>query len=253
MMESRLPGFFSGLSGLQLNIPKYKFPPPFENASRLEYYSSLFNSIEINSSFYKMPRKAILLKWSSSVPDHFKFTIKLWKEITHHKNLEFDRNDVLTFMDGINVIQQKGCLLIQLPPGCGSQNILQLHELLGCIMENNSSWKLAVEFRNKTWYNQSTYELLQSFQTCMVVHDMPRAATPLFEDKLQFKYLRFHGPTGNYGGSYPISFLGEYAVYIRQWITDGREVYVYFNNTRGDAFNNLIILNREVINDEGTG
>ena len=74
--------FYSGLSGLQLNIPQYLYPPPFENASRLTYYASLFNSIEINSSFYKIPKAATVAKWAACVPENFKFTFKLWKGIT---------------------------------------------------------------------------------------------------------------------------------------------------------------------------
>ena len=56
-------------------------------------------------------------------------------------------------------------------------------------------------------------------------------------------YLRFHGPTGNYRESYSEDFLNEYATYISAWIEEGKEVYVYFNNTMGDAFNNLKTIN----------
>ena len=69
--------FYSGISGLQLPIPQHLFPPPFENASRLTYYASLFNSIENNSSFYKIPQSATVARWADSVPEHFKFTFKL--------------------------------------------------------------------------------------------------------------------------------------------------------------------------------
>ena len=86
--------FFSGLSGIQLPIPKYRYPPPFENTSRLTYYSTFFNSIEINSSFYKVPRPATVTKWAASVPEHFKFTFKLWKEITHAQEFNFKEEDI---------------------------------------------------------------------------------------------------------------------------------------------------------------
>ena len=109
--------YYTGLSGLQLPVPKYLYPAPFENASRLTYYASLFNSIEINSSFYKIPQLATVRKWAGEVPDHFKFTFKLWKGITHNKGLEFSTEDLSAYFKSINgVTDKKGCLLIQFPP-----------------------------------------------------------------------------------------------------------------------------------------
>ena len=120
--------FFSGLSGLQLPIPKYLYPPPFENASRLTYYSSLFNSIEFNSSFYKIPQAATVAKWASLVPRHFKFTFKLWKGITHSKGFNFKEDDVINFFQSINSVQnKKGCVLIPFPPSLGREYTVQLN------------------------------------------------------------------------------------------------------------------------------
>ena len=105
--------FFSGLSGLQVPIPKHLHPAPFENTSRLTYYSSLLNSIEINSSFYKIPQTATATKWEASVSEKFKFTFKFWKGITHPKELNFNEEDVAAFLKSINEVKdKKGCLLI---------------------------------------------------------------------------------------------------------------------------------------------
>jgi uncharacterized protein YecE (DUF72 family) len=100
-----------------------------------------------------------------------------------------------------------------------------------------------VEFRSKGWYNEEVYDLLNFFKYAVVIHDMPAAATPPDYAQSDIIYIRFHGPTGNYRGSYSDDFLAEYAEYIRGWLQDGRTVYVYFNNTAGDAFNNLVRLN----------
>ena len=126
--------YYTGLSGLQLPVPKYLYPAPFENASRLTYYASLFNSIEINSSFYKIPQLATVRKWAGEVPDHFKFTFKLWKGITHNKGLEFSKEDLSAYFKSINsVVEKKGCLLIQFPPGLGQEytrRIIKIHKHL---------------------------------------------------------------------------------------------------------------------------
>ena len=237
--------FFSGLSGLQLNIPKYVFPEPFLNKSRLTYYSSLFNSIEINSSFYKVPQPLTIENWSASVGEHFKFTFKLWKEITHSKGLNFKELDVELFLNAINNIQdKKGCLLIQFPPSLGKQCIHQLSNLLSCIHETcKSDWKIAIEFRNKSWYSESTYELINFFKATLVIHDIPKSATPRINYESDFIYIRFHGPTGNYRDSYSHDFLSDYASYANELLSEGKEVYMYFNNTMGDAFNNLNTIN----------
>jgi len=241
--------FFSGLSGLQLDIPKYSFPEPFQNASRLAYYSSLFNSIEINSSFYKIPQPATIVKWAASVGDHFKFTFKLWKEITHSKSLNFNEPDVITFLKSINPVQEKlGCLLIQFPPGLGNEYIPRLEKLLGCIRDTEVNLKIAVEFRNKKWYDDSTYNLLNLYKAVLVIQDIPRSATPMIDHPSDFIYVRFHGPTGNYRDSYSKDFLSEYANYVTEWLEEGKEVYVYFNNTIGDAFKNLKTINDLVSN-----
>jgi uncharacterized protein YecE (DUF72 family) len=244
--KKKAASFYSGTSGLQLPIPKYRFPPAFENASRLTYYSSLFNSLEVNSSFYKVPRASTVTKWAQSVGSNFKFTFKLWKEISHCKQFNFSEKDVVHFLKTIELDEdKKACLLIQLPPGISNESFLQLNGLLNCIQKNNSTnWKIAVEFRNRSWYNDNTYKLLRSFKAALVIHDMPKSATPLIRHDSDFIYLRFHGPTGKYDGSYPDDLLSEYANYIKEWLQEGKEVYCYFNNTKGDALNNLKTLNK---------
>lgn len=240
------PTVYSGLSGLQLPIPKYLFPEPYQNTSRLTYYASLFNSIEINSSFYMIPSAKTMTKWAASVPDYFRFTFKLWKGITHTKRLEFNDADVRSFMTAINGVQdKKGCLLIQLPPSLGSAFMGQLKHLLDVIKESQSEgWKLAVEFRNASWYQESVYDMLQEYHVGLVIHDIPKSATPFLNQQTDFIYLRFHGPTGNYRESYSEDFLNEYPMTIHEWLEAGKSVYVYFNNTMGDAFNNLQTLNK---------
>ena len=242
MKKSAASLFYSGISGLQLPVPKYLFPPPFENASRLRYYASLFNSIEINSSFYKIPQPATVAKWAADVPDSFTFTFKLFKEITHVKGLNFKEDDIVSFMKAIHPANdKKGCLLIQFPPSVNKKYADQVAHLLTCIRENDAeqSWNIAVEFRNKSWYTDATYELLNTFKAALVIHDMPESATPSIEHASGFVYIRFHGPTGSYRDSYDHDFLHEYATYIIEWLNAGKEVYLYFNNTMGSAINNL--------------
>jgi uncharacterized protein YecE (DUF72 family) len=243
---NKLPNFYSGLSGLVLPVPKYMFPEEHQNSSRLTYYATFFNSIEINSTFYKLPMQKTIDKWASSVPEDFKFTFKLWQEITHKRELEFKESDVALFFNAISTAgHKKGCVLIQFPPSLSSAYIHQLDALLRCVAQANANheWKIAVEFRNRSWYQPEMYDLLETYNAALVIQDIPKSITPQMDHLSDFIYVRFHGPTGNYKDSYAEHFLEEYSTYLQEWLSEGKTVYTYFNNTAGDAFNNLQRLN----------
>jgi uncharacterized protein YecE (DUF72 family) len=191
--------------------------------------------------------KTTIAKWSSSVHDDFKFTFKLFRDITHVKHLNFDNAHILQFMETISAVgSKKGCLLVQFPPSLKNEYLGQLEKLLYDIRQANpdSVWPVVVEFRNKSWYNDETYNILESYNAALVLQDIPASATPFMTTAADFLYLRFHGPTGNYRGAYTDAFLLEYVSYIKEWLAEGKTVYAYFNNTMGDAFNNLSTLNK---------
>lgn len=243
MRPDKTSGFFAGTSGLLIKIPKRDFPPVHTDKSRLAFYAFHENSIEINSSFYKLPQAKTIGRWVTEVPADFRFTFKLWKEITHQKNLLFKTEDVRRFMETISLpITNKGCLLVQFPPGLQVNALPQLKALVAIL--NDFDWRLAVEFRHGSWYNDKVFELLNSHQAAMVIQDMPKSATPMEITADDLVYLRFHGPGGSYKGSYSDGFLYEHATYIREWLEEGKTVYCYFNNTAGDALNNLDFLKR---------
>lgn len=228
---------------------KLAFPSEFQDRSRLCYYASLFNSLEVNSSFYKVPMAATVKKWAEDVPDNFSFTFKLWRDITHNKGLIFDPQAVVRFMDVINNAgKKKGSLLVQFPPSVKIDSLPQLENLLQHIRaaDQEATWHTSVEFRHASWYHDKTYYLLDKYRMGMVIHDMPASATPMLETEVDFIYLRFHGPNGRYGGSYPDDYLQEYAGYIQDWLTEEKTVYAYFNNTMGDAVANLTTINNMV-------
>jgi len=232
--------FYGGTSGLKISIPKRDFPAELAHLSRLGYYALQENSIEINSSFYKLPQAKTVNRWATEVPGDFRFTFKLWKEITHQKNLVFNAEDVQKFKSSIDLLgDQRGCILVQLPPSMQVSAKSQLQELLEVI---GNDWPIVVEFRHTSWYNDSVFEMLFNASAAMVLQDFPKTATPIELTSDEFVYLRFHGPSGNYKGIYSESFLYEYATFISEWRQEGRNVYCYFNNTAGDALGNLNFL-----------
>ena len=248
-MQATNDMFYSGTSGVDLPVPRSQYPAAFREKSRLYYYASLFNSIEVNSIFYKLPRHSTVANWAEAVPDNFRFTFKVSKTITHVKGLDFAVKDVDDFINTVeNIGDKKGCLLAQFPPSLNIEKINQLQKLLETLGEttDNRNWKIAMEFRNSSWYEREVYELLEEFKVSMVIHDIPASATPLHEVPGDFIYLRFHGPEPRYRGSYSNEYLQKYAENIKQWLKEGKTVYAYFNNTVGDAVDNLITLNNYV-------
>lgn len=250
MAPSLTGRYRSGTSGLVLPVPnKLAFPPEFSNKSRLTYYSSLLNSLEVNSSFYKVPLGSTVRKWAESVAEDFVFTFKLWQEITHVKNFLYKREDVFRFMDVIDqTADKKGCLLIQFPPGLTIEKFAQVEELLGIIqsIEPEHGYSVAIEFRHPSWYIGEVFEMADEYNGSIVLHDIPKSANRRLNKKAGFVYLRFHGPAGDYRGGYTDEHLLQYATQIITWLQEGKNVYVYFNNTIGDAFNNVMTLNRMI-------
>jgi uncharacterized protein YecE (DUF72 family) len=241
--------FRAGTSGLVLAEPNKKsYPAEFQDKSRLSYYASQFNSIEINSSFYKIPRGRTYKNWAGMVPDHFRFTAKLWKGITHERNFSFTGKDLEVFMAAIDCLgEKKGCLLIQFPAKT-EMLVSEFVRLLKAVrkLDPQETWRVAVEFRHMRWYDDIIAGILNEYRAGLVLHDMPASATYALNEKAPFVYLRFHGEKGDYRGSYTGPFLENKAADIRTWLKQGKVVYAYFNNTIGDAVANVKTLNRLV-------
>lgn len=190
-----------------------------------------------------------MLRWSDEVPGHFRFTFKLWRGITHIKQLGYNPTDLTKFINVINGVgTKKGCLLVQFPPGLTIAFKGQFYGLISQIRELDPehTWRVALEFRHPSWYNDEVWEFIKQNNMSIVIQDIPKSATPFEYADGQFTYLRFHGPDGRYRGSYSDELLNEYAGYIHQWLQSGKKIFVYFNNTMGDAIKNLATLNRLV-------
>lgn len=199
-----------GTSNIVLPGNKQSFPQGFHDKSRLNYYASLFNTLEANSSFYKVPMPATFEKWSQDVPDDFQFTIKMWKEITHVKELVIDLDNIDDFLKAANRIgDKKGCLLIQFPGKIHLDYYQQVEKIFERIKQFDQmhSWRLAIEFRNASWYVNETLELLDEYGASLVLHDITNGKNASLNKKASFVYTRYHGPAGDYRGSYSDDFL----------------------------------------------
>ncbi|MEP6676671.1 MAG: DUF72 domain-containing protein [Ferruginibacter sp.] len=241
-----------GTSNIVVPGNQQTYPPAYQGKSRLNYYSSFFNSLEVNSSFYKVPMAATFKKWSLDVPDDFQFTVKLFKEITHAKELNTDLDLINNFLNAANQLgNKKGCLLVQFPGKISIEYYSQVESILSRIndYDKKKKWRIAVEFRHASWYCGETFELMDAHNASLVLHDIPKGRNADVNKKAEFVFIRFHGPTGDYRGSYSDAALKEYADKIQNWLISGKDVYAYFNNTMGSAFDNARTL-RRILNKE---
>ncbi|RYY56601.1 MAG: DUF72 domain-containing protein [Chitinophagaceae bacterium] len=234
-----------GTSNVVVPGNKTSFPPEFRDASRLHYYSTLFNSVEINSSFYKVPLQNTFSRWSDDVVNDFRFSVKMHKEFTHTKNLLADHDLIDPFLQATTGLgEKKGALLVQFPGKITLDYFDKVESLLDRLKNSSfiSGWTPVVEFRSPTWYIRETTELLDYNGASLVLQDLPKSKWQERVTRSPVVYMRFHGPEGGYRGSYGMGFLKKQAEEIVNWKSEGREVFVYFNNTIGNAFENALSL-----------
>jgi len=218
-----------GTSGWSYGHWKGKFYPPDLPTKRwLSFYSQHFNTVEINSTFYRMPREKTVLNWQANVAEGFLFSVKMNRMITHIKRLKGVEESVKNFLTLCDMFKGNlGPILIQLPPGL-KMDLMLLSDFIDLI---SKSYTVAVEFRNKTWFEDKIFEFLKSRNIIFCWHDYGSLKVPHMITANSL-YIRMHGPSGRYAGSYTDDSLKELAKEIQESAVN-RDVYVYFNNDIG--------------------
>ncbi len=219
--------YFIGTSGFSYRHWKGRFyPEDLPSSNWLSYYSSHFNSVEINSTFYHEPKVSTLKNWEKATGEGFLFSVKMYRIVTHIKRLKGVEQEVERFLKVLEGLREKiGPVLIQLPPGLKRDNGL-MADFLGLLPKRR--WPFAVEFRNKSWFEDSTYQLLKDYDVAFCWHDYQGLKVP-HEITGSALFIRFHGPSGRYYGSYEDRYLGAFAREVAL-IPQIERVFAYFNN-----------------------
>lgn len=215
------------------------YPEELPVARRLAYYAEKFQSVEINSSFYHLPRKKTLRQWRDAVPDGFVFSAKASRYVTHMKKLREPEKSLHTFLDRIGVLEDKlGPVLFQLPPNWR----FNVQRLAAFLAELSSEFSYAFEFRDRSWLNDETYALLARHNAAFCIYDLDGFLSPK-KSTADFVYVRLHGPDGPYQGSYDTRALSGWAGAFSAWSAHDRRVYCYFDNDQaGYAARNAMSL-----------
>lgn len=166
------------------------YPKGLEGAKYLEYYSQVFNYVEIDSSFYRTPNQLTVSRWARVTPNAFKFTAKFPKSITHNKRLgQGIESDLDYFYKAMTPLADKlGCLLLQLPPSMTTKEGLKKLEILPL----DKRFRYAVEARHKTWFDDEVYSFLKKNEICLAWSQIAEIQTPPIVTT-DFIYLRFIG------------------------------------------------------------
>jgi uncharacterized protein YecE (DUF72 family) len=223
------PGkIFIGTSGWSYKHWNNNFYPQAVKAKdQLAYYSSIFNTVELNSSFYALPLKKTFDHWRDTVPEDFTFSVKASRYITHLKKLIISDDAVSIFLDHAMHLKEKmGPVLFQLPPKWKCDTV-RLKNFLDYLPEGN---KYVFEFRNADWYKDEVYQLLADHNCSFCIYELAGHQAPAIVTA-NHVYIRLHGPEAQkYQGSYTKAQLKNWAKQCKHWQEAGKDVYLYFDN-----------------------
>jgi uncharacterized protein YecE (DUF72 family) len=212
------------------------YPPDLPVKDWFRYYAQHFNTVEINSTFYRLPAPETFLDWLLQAPRGFLYAVKASRFLTHRKKLKDPEEALQTMLQRYRLLGPSlGPILYQLPPRWRC-DLERLRHFLALLPRDLSH---VFEFRDPSWCNEAVRALLEETGMSFCIHDMRDFLCPLWVTGPVI-YLRFHGPTARkYAGRYPIDDLQVWAERIHFLQGAGRPVYMYFNNDdRGYALVN---------------
>ena len=199
--------------------------------THLERYSRLLHAVEINSTFHRPHRTGTYARWAASVPEGFRFCLKIPKTITHTARLRDCEGLLETFLEEASPLGSKlDCLLVQLPPSFAYEEALakRFFESLRSRYERS----VACEPRHPSWFGADADALLAGHRVARVAADpakIPEAALP--GGFAELRYFRWHGAPRVYYSSYPDERLDALAAAIESERVAGRRVWCMFDNT----------------------
>ena len=217
---------FIGTSGWEYDDWRGKFyPDGLARAKWLEYYARTFSSVEVNSTFYRLPPASDVKVWYDNSPHDFVISLKASRYITHMKKLHEVSEPVNKFLNVAKELEEKmGIILFQLP-----QNFARDDKRLKTLLKIlDKGYRYSIEFRHKSWFDNGVYDILRAHETALCIYDLPGFSSPMVSTT-DFTYVRFHGSTSLYSSSYSKQELKEWADHIRT-LAGVRRVYIYFNN-----------------------
>jgi uncharacterized protein YecE (DUF72 family) len=212
------------------------YPDGLPQRRWLERYAELFSTVEVNNTFYRLPKRDAVAAWALRTPDDFVFTVKSSRYLTHIKRLADVPGGVERFYERIEPLAEAGKLgpvLWQLPA-----NFRRDDERLGATLGRLPAGRHCFEFRHESWFHADVYALLREHGAALVIGDHPDRPFQAHELTSDWTFIRFHYGHRGRRGNYAESELRTWQRRIAAW-RSRVEVYAYFNNDwRGFAIKN---------------
>jgi uncharacterized protein YecE (DUF72 family) len=194
-----------------------------------EFYAAEFDTVEINNTFYRLPKPETFEAWRKQAPAGFCYAVKANRFLTQAKKLKDCAEPLERQMRSFNALRPAlGPILYQLPPRF-KINLERLESFLALLPDDTTN---VFEFREPSWHTEETFALLDCYGASVCTHDMPGSNSPDIAVG-PIGYLRFHGGTGKYVGRYSDAALLDRADWIVARVREGRPVWAYFNNDIG--------------------
>jgi uncharacterized protein YecE (DUF72 family) len=233
------PQIYLGCAGWAISkASSGRFP---KDGTHLQRYAQVFNAVEINSSFYRSHLPATYVRWAASVPDNFRFAVKIPRTISHQARLLDCDTALRVFLEEVWQLGPKlGCLLLQLPPSLAysASVALPFFELLRHLHKG----PVACEPRHPSWFVRMVDRQLKDRGISRVAADptrLPRAAVPRGVPVVQ--YLRLHGSPRIYYDSYPKATLRRISLKLGRPASHTLQRWCIFDNTAlGHATSNAL-------------
>ena len=205
------------------------YPAKLPRRLWFDHYAATFDTVELNTSFYHLPKADSFAKWRDQAPLGFRYAVKAPRFITHMKKLKDCAEPVEEFLARArNLGDTIGPILYQLPP----RFAFNRHRLETFVALLPPDLRHVFEFRDKSWLTDEVLALLDAGGISFCAHDMPGSATPRSATG-PVAYVRFHGGEGKYRGRYPDETLLSWTDWIVEQARGGRDVWCYFNNDIG--------------------
>ena len=202
------------------------YPEGLPQKRWFERYSEDFDTVEINNSFYRLPKAETFDAWREQAPPGFRYAVKANRFLTQAKKLKDCEEPIARMMAPFRHLGGAlGPILYQLPPRF-RLNLERLETFLDLAPKDVTN---VFEFRDKSWYAPETLALLDRYGASFCAHDMPGSASPR-EAVGRIAYIRFHGGEGKYWGRYSDECLLDWADWMVAEARAGRPVWAYFNN-----------------------
>ncbi|MFP5393582.1 MAG: DUF72 domain-containing protein [Gammaproteobacteria bacterium] len=224
-------------------IPKISSAAFPAEGSHLERYARVLNAVEINSSFYRPHQVSTYARWAASVPDDFRFSVKLPKTITHEARLADIDAPLAQFAGEVAALGEKlGCILIQLPPKLALE--VAVADAFFEKMRAALPVQLVCEARNASWFGEEGTELLRRHGVTRVIADPAKGQPGEHVPTTQTIYARLHGSPRIYYSPYETAYLEQLGRDMATHAHAGRDVWVIFDNTLSPTFMDEVLTAR---------